>query len=86
MSWPLTGATHYHAQLGLPDKGCSIKRLVVCNVVWLGSMKGVGLRTCTWCVGLIPCCGQNGYRAQVAQLPIETYHWLPIDVRGNKRL
>ena len=25
-----TGATHYHAQLGLPDKGRAIKGLVVC--------------------------------------------------------
>ncbi len=28
---PETGATQYHAQLGLPDKGCAIKELVVCN-------------------------------------------------------
>ena len=26
-----TGATQYHAQLGLPDKGRVIKGLVVCN-------------------------------------------------------
>ena len=26
-----TGATHYHAQLGLPDRGRAIKGLVVCN-------------------------------------------------------
>ena len=25
-----TGTTHYHAQLGLPDKGRAIKGLVVC--------------------------------------------------------
>ena len=31
MPWPLTGATHYHAQLGLPDKGRAIKGLVVYN-------------------------------------------------------
>ena len=29
MPWPKTGATHYHAQSGLPDKGCAIKELVV---------------------------------------------------------
>ncbi len=29
---PITGATHYHAQLGLPDKGRAIKELVVCNI------------------------------------------------------
>ncbi len=31
MSWPQIGATQYHEQLGLPDKGHVIKRLVVCN-------------------------------------------------------
>ena len=31
MPWPKTGATQYHAQLGLPDKGRTIKGLVVCN-------------------------------------------------------
>ncbi len=31
MPWPQTGATHYHAQLRFPDKGLTIKGLVVCN-------------------------------------------------------
>ena len=31
MPWPQTGATHYHAQLGFPDKSRGIKGLVVCN-------------------------------------------------------
>ncbi len=31
MPWPKTGATQYHAQLGLPDKGRTIKVLVVCT-------------------------------------------------------
>ncbi len=31
MPWPKTGETQYHAQLGLPFKGCVIKGLVVCN-------------------------------------------------------
>ena len=31
MPWLKTGATQYHAQLGLPDKGRAIKGLVVCN-------------------------------------------------------
>ena len=31
MPWPQTGAIHYYAQLGLPDKGRAIKGLVVCN-------------------------------------------------------
>ncbi len=31
MPWPQTGATQYHAQLGLPDEGSAIKGLDVCN-------------------------------------------------------
>ena len=31
MPWLQTGATQYHAQLGLSDKGRAIKGLVVCN-------------------------------------------------------
>ncbi len=31
MPWPQTGATQYHTQLGLPDKGRAIKGLVVSN-------------------------------------------------------
>ena len=33
MPWSKTGATNYHAQLGLPDKGRAIKELVVCWVL-----------------------------------------------------
>ncbi len=29
MPWPKTGATQYHAQLGLPEKGRAIKGLVI---------------------------------------------------------
>ncbi len=42
---------HYHAQLGLLDKGRAIKGLVVCYVVWLGSMiYWMGLWTSVSCV------------------------------------
>ncbi len=49
-----TGATHYHAQLGLPDKSRAIKGLVVCwsmariNDLWDGSMDKRKVR------GLVP--------------------------------
>ena len=33
MTWPKTGATHYHAQVGLPEKGRAIKVLVVCYLL-----------------------------------------------------
>ena len=62
MPWPQTGATQYQAQLGLTDKGGAIKGLIVCYVVWLGSMKGLGL---------VPSCGQDGYQAQAQQHSIE---------------
>ncbi len=34
-SWPHTGGTHYHAQLGLPDKSRAIKRVgcLLCSMV-----------------------------------------------------
>ena len=45
------GATNYYAHLGLSDKGRAIKGLVVCYVVWLGSMiYGMGLWTSARCV------------------------------------
>ena len=51
MHWPQTGVTHYHAQLGLPDKVLAINGLVVCYVVWLGSIiYGMGLLTSARCV------------------------------------
>ena len=33
MPLPQTGETQYHAQLGLPDKGCALNGLEVCNDV-----------------------------------------------------
>ncbi len=33
MPCPKTGATHYHVQLGLADKGRAIKGFVVCFAV-----------------------------------------------------
>ena len=38
MHWFQTDTTHNHAQLGPPDISREIKGLVVCYVVWLGSM------------------------------------------------
>ena len=52
MPLPQTGATQYY-------------QLVVCYVVWLGTMKGIGLRTLAKCMGLVPCCSQGGNLAQV---------------------
>ncbi len=74
-SWPkLTGATNYFAHLELPDIGCGIKGLVVCYAMRLGSLKNMGLKTCVRCVGLVPFCGQEGYRAQVPQHTIKHNH------------
>ena len=38
-----TGANHCQAHLGLTERGRAIKGLVLCYVVWLGSLKGMGL-------------------------------------------
>ncbi len=45
----------------------TIKELIVYYVVWLGSMKGMGLRISAKCVDPFPFCGQHGYRAHVPQ-------------------
>ncbi len=47
--------------------------LVVCYVVWIGSMKGKGHKTCARRASLVHCCGLGSYRAQVPQHSIETY-------------
>ena len=55
MPLPKTVATHYHAQLGPPDKGRAIKGLVVCwsmariNDLWDGFMDKRKVH------GLVPC-------------------------------
>ena len=74
MPWSQSGATHYHEQLELPDKGHTIKGLVVWYVSWLGSMiYGIRIRKVR---GLVPCYGQDGYQAQVPQHPIDTYRYI----------
>ena len=72
MFWHQTGVTQYQAQLGLSDKDRTIKGLVVCYVVWLGSIiYDMGLWTSARCVGMVPCYGQDGFRAQVLQHPVD---------------
>ena len=39
-----------------------------CSVV-LGSLKGISLRTCMKCVGLVPCCGQDGFEIKYCKPP-----------------
>ncbi len=56
MLWTQTGATHYCAQLGLLDKDCAIKRLVVCYEVLLGFMiywMGFGQEQAAWVLFLV---------------------------------
>ncbi len=78
MPWPK------QAKLGFPDKGRAIKGLVVCYVVWLGSMiYGIDLWIRPKC--LVPCCGQDGYRAQVPKHPIDSYKYIDITNHINQR-
>ncbi len=50
MSWSQTGATHYHAELGLPDKGCAIKGWLSAILCGLDQRRGwvLGLAQGTW--------------------------------------
>ncbi len=68
MLWPRNRWNHYHAQLGHPFRVRAIKGLFVCYE-WLGSRKGMCIKACTRCVGLVPCCDLVGYWAQVPQQP-----------------
>ncbi len=78
MPQPQTGATHYQAQLGSPNKGREIKGLVVCwsmariNDLWEESMDKRNVP------GLVICCGQDGYRAQVPQRPLDSYSFIQV--------
>ena len=38
MPGPKTAATHYHAQLGHPDKDHAIKGLVICNIMYVSAL------------------------------------------------
>ncbi len=72
MFWPQqTQLITMHTQIDLQDKGCAIKGLIFCYAVWLGSVKGWVLRQAQ-SMGLVPCCGQDGYQGLVQQHPIET--------------
>ncbi len=44
LNWPQIGATHYHEQLGHPDKGRTINWLIVCYVVWLEGDRSYNMR------------------------------------------
>ncbi len=71
---PKKGATHYHAQLGLPDKCLAIRGLVVCwSMARINDLWDVSLEKRT-VHSLVPCCGQDGNRAQVPQHPIDSYN------------
>ncbi len=85
MPLPKTCTTHYNTQLGLPEKGRTFKGLVICYVVWSGiGIYGIGFSTNERCVGLVPCCGQDGYQAQVQQHPIDKYRFNKIQ-KGKER-
>ena len=71
---PKQNLTHNHAQLGLPDNGRAINRLLFCYIVWLGSLKGMSLKTCARWMDLFSCCCQSGFRARVPQHPHRYKH------------
>ena len=73
MPWPQTGATHYHAKFGLPDKVRAIIGLVVCFVAMarINELLSLNKRKVR---GLVPYCDWDGYPGQVLQHPIDLYN------------
>ncbi len=58
----MSGGNH-HPQSG--QRSCNQRvRFLLCSLIRI--KKGMGLRS----AGLVPCCGQGGYRAQVPKHPI----------------
>ncbi len=58
------------------DKSRAIKGLVVCFVLWLGSIiNGMGLLARC----MVPCCGQDGYQVQV---PATFHRFIQININN----
>ena len=71
-----TGETHYHAQLGLPDKGSATRGLVVnvyCSMAKINDLWD-GYKDQRKVAGLVPCCGEDGYQTQVLKHPIDSHN------------
>ncbi len=74
MPSPETGATHFHAQLGRPSKGCATKwvgcllrSMARINDLWDCFLDERKVRS------LVHCCGQDINRALVPPQPIDSY-------------
>ncbi len=71
MSGPQTGATYYHTQLrqGWCNQrvGCMLGIMDRIYNLWDGYLDKCKV------FGLVPCCGQDGYRAQVLKQPIDRF-------------
>ncbi len=71
MPWPQAGSTHYHVCTVRTGFKGLLSATVCCSLdkfddLWDGSMDQLKVR------GVFPCCGQDGYQAQVLQHPIDT--------------
>ncbi len=55
--------------------GCLLSSLAFINDQWDGSLDKCKVG------GLVPCCGQDGYRAQVLQHPIDSYRFISISLK-----
>ncbi len=72
MSWPQTGVTLPCTVRTFRKSSCNQR--VGCLLYSLTMISSLIYRMCLWtsarCIGLVPCCGQDGYQAQVLQQPI----------------
>ena len=71
MPWSQEGATHYHEQSGLQEKG----RARIYDL-WDGFLDKRKVR------GLVPCCGQDGHGAQIPQINtyIHNCYWRKLSI------
>ncbi len=56
--------------------GCLLGSMARIYNLWDGSLNKRNVR------GLVPCCGQDGYRAQVPQHPIDIFRYIHISYKN----
>ena len=72
MPWPHRG--HSLPCTVRTSRQSSCNQRVGCLLSSLAMIYGMGLWTSARCMGLVPCCGQDGYQAQLLQHTIDTQY------------
>ncbi len=79
MTWPQVGATQYHAQLEHTSSQDSCNQGVGCLLSSMAKINDESLDKLK-VRGLVPCCGQDDYRAQIPHHPIDSYRLIHTDI------